>query len=504
MAPQPPSEGKAIAPVTWAGRRIGRALEALGGRERARAAIVLAAVLAMDGADKGTLSTTAGELKHAFALGNTEIGLLVSVVALSAAVFTVPVGLLTDRVRRTRLLAISTALWVVATLSSGLAPSYLWLLVSRAALGAVTATAGPTVASLTGDFFPAGERARMYGFVLAGEMIGTGLGFAASSAVGDALGWRFAYWWLVVPGAALVWAVARLPEPRRAGQVPVGAGKGRQRREQRPAGPGKAAARAAEQAGAEPDDRTVLRSDPRNASHWATIRYVLRVRTNLILIAASALGYFYFAGLRAFATLFVVDHYRVSTSMAGLLILVVGSGAVVGVLTGGRVADRLLRRGVVNSRVLVPVGCLLGVPLLIAPGLYVSTLLVALPLLICGAVLLGAINPPLDAARLDIVHPYTWGTAEGVRTFLRTLGEAAAPTLFGYVSGQVFSGGDAGLTATLLVFLTTLVAAAVLGLLALRTYPRDVATVVASHRAITRQEADPARRRPAAPDPGPS
>ncbi|MBO8192199.1 MFS transporter [Streptomyces oryzae] len=475
--------------MTWPGRLGGRAVAALGGRERARAAVVLAAVLAMDGADKGTLSTTAGGLKHAFELGNTEIGLLVSVVALSAAVFTVPVGLLTDRVRRTRLLTFSAALWVLATFAAGLAQSYPWLLASRAALGAVTATAGPTVASLTGDFFPAGDRARMYGFVLVGEMVGTGVGFAASSVVADALGWRFAYWWLVVPGAALVWAVARLPEPRRAGQVPGGDQSGRAVGEEKEVkGRAGSVGLAAEQAGAEPDPRTVLRHDPRRESRWSSIRYVLRVRTNLVLIGASALGYFYFTGLRSFATLFVTDHYHVSTSVAGLLILMVGAGAVVGVLTGGRVADGLLRRGVVSSRVLVPAGCLLGVPLLVAPALYASTLLVALPLLLCGAALLGAINPPLDAARLDIVHPYMWGTAEGVRIFLRTLGEAAAPTLFGYVSAHAFGGGGPGLTYTLMLFLVTLLAAALLGLVALRTYPRDAVTVVASHRAITREE----------------
>ncbi|MFI8849079.1 MFS transporter [Streptomyces sp. NPDC053499] len=462
--------------MRWIRRRTERALELLGGRERARAAAVLAAVLAMDGADKGTLSTAAGGLKRSFDLGNTEIGLLVSVVALSAAVFTVPVGLLTDRVRRTRLLTISTALWAVATFSSGLAPSYLWLLASRAALGAVTATAGPTVASLTGDFFPARNRARMYGFVLAGEMLGTGLGFAASSVVVDLLGWRFAFWWLVVPGAAVVWAVARLPEPRRAGQVPVGAEPSER------TGP---TGQAAERVGAEPDPSMVLRSDPRRGSRWASIRYILRVRTNLILIVASSLGYFYFTGLRSFATLFVTDHFGVSTSFAGFLILVVGSGTVLGVLVGGPVADRLLRRGIVNSRVLVPVVCLLGVPLLVAPALYASSVLIALPLLICGAALLGATNPPLDAARLDILHPYMWGTAEGVRTFLRTVGEAAAPTLFGYVSVHAFAGGDEGLTYTLMVFLATLLAAALLGLIALRTYPRDVATAAASHRAIS-------------------
>jgi MFS family permease len=35
------------------------------------------------------------------------------------------------------------------------AESYLWLLLARVAFGVATATTGPTLASLTGDYFPA-------------------------------------------------------------------------------------------------------------------------------------------------------------------------------------------------------------------------------------------------------------------------------------------------------------------------------------------------------------
>lgn len=38
------------------------------------------------------------------------------------------------------------------------------------------------------------------------------------------------------------------------------------------------------------------------------------------------------------------------------------------------------------------------------------------------------------------MHPRLWGRAEGVRTLLRSLGESAAPTVFGFVSQYVFGG----------------------------------------------------------------
>ncbi|MBP0456836.1 MFS transporter [Streptomyces montanisoli] len=460
-----------------------RVKRALGGGARAQRVLVLGAVLGLDGADKGTVSAMAGPLKHAFSIGNTEIGLLATVVAVVGGVFTIPVGALTDRVRRTRLLAFSTVLWVAATAMSGFAPSYLWLLVSRAALGAVTATSGPTVASLTGDYFPVRERARTYGSILAGELAGTALGFAVSGTVGSALGWRFAFWWLVIPGVLLVWAVWRLPEPVRGSQ---GRTEDERRSESEGAPPREdrdPAKKAVAASGVTADEDLVLREDPRGLSLWRAVGRVLRVRTNLVLIVASALGYFFFSGLRSFATLFTTHQYGVSNSVASLLVLVVGAGALVGVLAGGRVADRLLGRRRPNARVLVPTVCLLAVPVFAAPAIHTTTLLVALPLLISALILLGAVNPPLDAARLDIIHPYLWGRAEGVRTVLRTLAEGPAPTLFGFVSSGVF-GGPHGLEYTLLVFLLPLFAAGLLGLVALRTYPKDVATAEASARAI--------------------
>ncbi len=448
-----------------------------GDRAAARSVLTMASVLALDGADKGTVSAMAGPLQDAFGIGYAAIGLLVSVVAFVGAACTVPFGLLADRVPRTRLLAVTATLWGLAMLASGAAVSYGWLLVSRAFLGAVTASSGPAVNSLVGDFFPARRRARMLGFVVGGELFGTALGFAISGVVGSTLGWRYAFWWLVLPTVALVWALVRLPEPARGGQQGLSGHSGAPD-DEGPTGPARQARARADVA---PDERLVLRTDPRTLPPWRLVLYVVRIPTNVVLIVASALGYFFFAGLRAFATVFTTDQYGVSTSVAGSLVLVVGAGGVAGVLLGGRFADRLLESGYLNARILVPVVCLLGVPLLVAPALHTTSLAVALPLLVGGTALLGAVNPPLDAARLDIVPPLLWGTAEGTRTVLRTLSEAMAPTLFGFVADHVFAGRHA-LEYTLLLALLPLLAASLLGLPALRTYPRDVATADASAR----------------------
>ena len=379
----------------------------------------------------------------------------------------------------------------------------------------------------------------MYGVILGGDLVGSGFGYLVSGDLSAVTTWRAAFLWLAVPSLVLAWVVWRLPEPARGGasRIPVGATDIRDERDvadrgEQDAGergepdqPGQEKSGLVEHAlrntDASPQEELVLREDPTDRSVWWAIRYVLRVRTNVVIIIASALGYFFFAGLRSFTIIFATGHYGISKPTATSLILVIGAGTLAGVYAGGRFADRLLRRGHIRARVLVPAVCLLALPAVLAPAIAARTVAIALPLLIVGGFLLGAPNPPLDAARLDIIHPRLWGRAEGVRTALRSAAEAAAPLLFGYVSQYVFggpgsaagsgsggSGGSGGTTAaqatgleyTFLVFLIPLLIAGVLGLAGLRTYPRDVATARESARVIGRgaDRGDSARSRPAA------
>jgi predicted MFS family arabinose efflux permease len=403
--------------------------------------LLLACVLALNAADTGVIGSVVGQLRHSLHIGNTQVGILTGIPALVGALTTVPVGHLADRVRRVPLLAGSIVLWSGAMVAGGLADSYLWLLVSRVALGSVTATAGPTVASLTGDLFPAGRRAAVYGRILAGEMVGTGFGLLAGGDIAAVATWRFSFWFVAAVGLVVAIAVWRwLPEPERGG------------------------------------------GDDRDTSGLAALPFpkaiihVLRIRTNVILIVASAIGYFFFAGLRTFALTLVQDHYGVGKLLLTALVPIVGAGVLAGVFSGGRLADRLAGRGVTAARVIVPGVAYACSALLFLPALLTSSVPLALPLLTCAGGALAAANPPLDAARLDVVQFGLWGRAESIRTILRMAGEAAAPVLFGWLSQALGSTSHsaAGLDRTFLLALIPLLANGLLLIRARRHYPQDV------------------------------
>src|SRR5438067_3254332 len=508
----------------WTGRHIrGQVVKGVGGPARARVITIFGAVLALNGADTATVGAVAPQLEHSLHIGNTKIGLLSSVALLVGAVFTIPVGLLVDRYKRIPMLAISIVLWSIASRLSAFSASYSRLLLTRLLLGAVTATAGPAIASLTGDYFPARERGRVYAYILGGEIAGTAAGFIVSGSVASLIDWRATFVLLAIPGFFLAREVYRtVPEPLRGGQSRLMPGVLDRKQavadahatgekewardaiagtEWAPddvsASSDEMAQEAIKRRGLEPDPQRILREDPRHMSLGASVRYILSIPTNILMIISSSLGYFYFSGLSTFALLFVRGHYHASQATAELVLGLLVIGAMIGTLVSGRLTDSLVRRGFLEARVWIPALSYLGAAGLLIPGIAASNLTPAVWFDVAGAALLSAANPPLDAARLDIMPAGLWGRAEGTRTFLRSLAQAVAPLAFGGLAdaiagifptqapigthpGVISPGAARGLEISFLLLLATLAGGGIFLLRARSTYPRDVATASAA------------------------
>lgn len=413
----------------------------LGGKLRTRVVLVLAAVLGLSSADMTTVGASAVQLRHGLHIGDVEIGLLVTTTSVVSGVASLPFGALADRVTRTTVLGCAVALWACAMFASAAVGSFDQLLGARICLGAVTAAAGPFVASLIGDYFADAERGRIYGYILAGELIGAGFGFGVSGDVAS-ISWRAPFVALGLPALALAVLVARLPEPERGGHGPA------------------------------PADRF-----GRGLRGYAgAARHILGVRTNVLLIAASAAGYYFMSGAETFGVEFVRHAYRLSQAAANPLLLVVGIGAVAGVLAGGSVADMLAHHGVVTARILVSAASALLAAIAFLPAILAGQATTAAPLLFVAGLALAAQNPPLDAARLDIMPPSLWGRAESVRTLIRTFAQGLAPVVFGALAGWI------GLRVTFAVMLLPLIASACILYRARTSYAADAAAASAGFR----------------------
>jgi hypothetical protein len=356
----------------------------------------------------------------------------------------------------------------------------------------------------------------VYAYILGGEVAGTAAGFIVSGTVASLITWRAAFLSLAIPGFFLARELYRtVPEPLRGGQSrlepgvldlkeAVAAAAARPHAEaddtaESEVGGDDIAQEEVRRRGVQPDPRLVLKEDPRALGLVRAVRYVLSIPTNMLMIFSSSLGYFYFAGLSTFALLFVRGHYHASQATAELVLGLLVAGAMIGTLVSGRVTDLMLRRGFLEVRVWVPALCYLGAAGLLVPGILGSHLTPAVWFDVGGAMLLSAANPPLDAARLDIMPAGLWGRAESTRTVLRSLAQALAPLVFGGLAdliagiapaqapigthpGVISASAARGLEISFLVLLVTLAAGGVFLLRARYTYPRDVATAAASHQ----------------------
>lgn len=161
-------------------------------------------------------------LKAEWALTDTQLGALSSVVALTVGVLTVPLSMLADRFGRRRAIVGMVVVWSLATLASALAAGYGELLFARVFIGAGEAAYGSVGLAVVLSVFPAQRRSALSGAFTAGGSFGSALGIALGGALAVRFGWR----WSVAAMAAIGLVLAVLyrqlvTEARLARHLPV-------------------------------------------------------------------------------------------------------------------------------------------------------------------------------------------------------------------------------------------------------------------------------------------
>jgi MFS transporter, Spinster family, sphingosine-1-phosphate transporter len=185
---------------------------------------------AMSLLDRNILAILSPRIKHDIGVGDAEMGLLYGTVfALFYALFSLPLGRLTDGWVRTRLLAITLAFWSVATALAAAAHGFALLALSRLGVGIGEGAAQPAGISLAFDLYPKARRGFATAVIAAAIALGLGgssvLGGVAADwwdhlhAGGDAplglKGWQFAFLVAALPGFLLAPLLWQMPEPRR-------------------------------------------------------------------------------------------------------------------------------------------------------------------------------------------------------------------------------------------------------------------------------------------------
>ncbi len=419
--------------------------------------LVLSSALAIHQADSSLVGAVAPALKAHLHLSNSRIGLLASVGSLVGTACCLPMGVLTDRTRRVRLLSVVLVVWSLAMFVTGAAVSFTMLVVTRLWLGGAAAGARPVTVSLVGDTYPASFRGRVMAIIDGFQTAGTGIGYVVAGLCVTLLSWRWAFWTLGLLGASLVIRSWRLTEPPR----------------------GRAEEPDLVASGTEGKGIT-LRGDQSHLPLREVVAYLLHIRTNVAILVADAVGTFFFAGVSTFAVLYLTQQYGLSTGAVDLAMPVMAVGVLAGTFVGGSLADRAMTRHDPASRITVATVAYVCAAVLLLPAILTRNVLIGGPLLVIGAGCQTASNPVLDAVRIDIVHPQIRGRAESVRGLLSVGSGALAPLAFGVASSHIAGGGHRGLQDTFLLMLVALAANGLVLLFARAHYPEEASAVAQS------------------------
>lgn len=313
-------------------------------------------------------------------------------------------GIIGDRLSRKVLIIGGLVFWSVVTMMTALATDYWHLVLVRALEGFGEAFYFPASMALIADYHDsAGTKSRAMGIHQSSVYAGTIAGGAVSGWLGEQYGWRSSFVLFgslgVLLGLVLLLA---LKEPSRS------------------------AATAADQAHATLDWRQQgLRADIAEIFRTPMVRILM-----LVFVGANFVASIFLTWMPTF----LLRKFNLSLSMAGLSGTIYQQlASVIGVLTGGILADRLVRRYFGGRMMTQAMGLCGGVVFIFLTGWTLS-----MPVLIGAMIGFGFFKGLYDAniwaSLYDVVKPERRSTAVGLMNSIGWLGGALAPTAIALAS----------------------------------------------------------------------
>ena len=341
-------------------------------------------------------------------------------------------GWLADRFSRWIIIGSAVILWSVASGASGLAATFLALLLTRVFVGIGEGGYGPAAPTVLADLFPLATRGRVLAVFCAAIPVGSALGYVFGGLINEHLGWRWAFYLIAPPGLLLGLLCFFQRDPRARGIT-------------RP-----------ERQRASLDDYVAL---------FRTPSYVLNCAAQTAMtFAIGGIGFWVAAYLK------FRGQPPSATKFFGVIIVVAG---LVSTLLGGWLGDRLRRR-YAGSYFLIS-----GLGMIVAFPLFVMMLFIPFPaawFFMFAAVFFIFLNTgPSNTALANVAPPKVRATAFALNILvIHALGDAAAFPTIGFIAGHT------NMNVAFLFVSVIMLVAAVAWLMGVKYLPADTAAVEAA------------------------
>ena len=363
-----------------------------------RAGVILASLTVANliaYAARNELFAVYDDLRVDFALRDAKLGLLATAFILPHAIATLLFGWAGDRWDRRRVIAVGLVLGSLGGAAGALATGTWMLVASRVVLGFGTAAVVPVANSIIGQIYEGPHKASRMSIFNLGLLVGGVVGLGAGAVVG----FPNVVIVLAVPGIAVAAIIASLAVPPHPGHA---------------------------------DPSTSFSKI--SAGFFATARQLLRIPTLRWLILATTAMAFAAGGYNAWLIDFLEHDKGMSTAAATRLLSVAFVGAVAGVVTGARLADRLRRRIETGRLWVIAAGMMLTVPaasasIVLPPGtgLYITGFLTLF--------FLSWYHAPIAVSVDDLAPPTQVAAAQGLVIFtMHLIGTAPSSWILGMVA----------------------------------------------------------------------
>lgn len=351
--------------------------------------------------DRQLLGALGEPIRHEFQLSDTALGFLGTIFTIIYAFVGLPLGALSDRWYRNRLIALGTAFWSLLTAATGFAQNYAQIFVARLGVGVGEATCAPAGQSLIGDLFPPNQRAKAMGVFMLGLPAGIFLAYISAGAIATRYGWRAAFWFACVPGIILALLALRIPEPVR-GALDAG--------------------------------RVVTTAGTAVKSPFFT---VLSLPTMWWIIMSGIFHNFNMYAINSFNTPFLQRFHEMSLLNASYVSSIsVGAVGAIGLLVGGWLADKMSARRRNGRLVLSASAMAIAAPCIFMainqPKEAITTYVIFMTM---GTITMFVYYATVYAAIQDVIEPRLRGTAVAIYfCFMYILGASMGPVGTGFLS----------------------------------------------------------------------
>lgn len=383
-------------------------------------------------ADRQAIFSVFPLLKDQLHLSNVQLGIIGGAFTWMYALFGPVAGSLCDRFSRKSLILGALIFWSLITAATSICHNYSQLIAVRALSGLGEAFYFPAAMSLISDYHGANTRSRAMSWHQSGVYAGSIAGGSLSGFFGQYYGWQSSF---VVFGSAgillavVLWTLLR--EPTRGLSDVVVEKVSDLRNEQITSAP----------------------EATQKASLLEGIAKVLQNPMALLLIAVFIGANFVAVVFLTWMPTFLYDKFHMSLSMAGLnATIYIQIASVLGVLSGGVLADRLVQKMAGGRMFAQSIGLLIGVPFVFLTGWTTSVSWLIFAMIGFGY-FKGLYDANIFASLYDVVPVERRGAAAGTLNSLGWLGAGFAPVAIALSAAHYGMGASISATASIYVLI---------------------------------------------------